>query len=127
MDWKKQLKDEIKKKEKENIELKEDLEVIREDVKEFKKTGIFGHWRDYRRYWADKYYTIEESDASEVLRVKFYRAKKIYENIEKKMIINCNKDDIHSWLEGYCEGVRADRDTRDILYWLLRKNYFKEI
>lgn len=40
MDWKKQLKRGDKEKEKENIELKEDLEVMREDVKEFKKTGI---------------------------------------------------------------------------------------
>ena len=75
-----------KEKEKENIELKEDLEVMREDVKEFKKTGIFGHWRDYRRYWADKSYTIEISDASETLRVKFYRAKDIYERLSNKFL-----------------------------------------
>lgn len=83
---------------------------------------IIGDWKDYRRFWADKYYTIEESEASEVLRVKFYRAKRIYEKIESKIKIDCK-----AFIEGYCEGVRADKDTRDILLWLLRKNYFKEI
>ena len=125
MDWKKQLKDEIKKKEKENIELKEDLEVIREDVKEFKKTGIFGHWREYRRFWADKSYTIEECEASEVLRVKFYRAKDIYERLSNKFFggSKLTFSDITYYIEGYCEGVRADKDTKDILLWLLEKNY----
>lgn len=125
MDWREDFKKAIEEKEKESVELKEDLEVIREDVKEFKKSGVFGQWRDYRRYWADKYYTIEESDASEVLRVKFYRAKGIYERLSNKFFKGSKLtfSDIIYYLEGYCEGVRADKDTKDILLWLLDKNY----
>jgi hypothetical protein len=99
-------------------------------INEIKKAGgkevkreIRASWKDYRRFWADKYYTIEENDASEVLRVKFYRAKDIYHKLKSKLLDN----NPESFLEGYCLGVRADKDTRDMLFWLLLKNYYNEI
>ena len=95
---------------------------IEEKENELKKTKVLGSWKDYKTFWITKYYTRNIEDASEVLRVKFYRAKKIYEKIQGKIKIDCK-----AWIEGYCEGVRADNDTKDILLWLLRKNYFSEV
>lgn len=60
--------------------------------------------------------------------MKFYRAKEIYKKLENNFVGNKECDDcIYNFIEGYCLGVRADKDTRDMLLWLIRKNYFKEI
>lgn len=122
-DWREDFKEAIK--EQENFH--QDLKEIEEDVKELKKTKVLGFWKDYKVFWISKYYTRNIEDVSEVLRVKFYRAKEIYSkimnNLDYKECDNC----IYSFIDGYCLGVRADSDTKDILYWLLLKNFFSEL
>ena len=78
--------------------LREKIDTIKEDIKINK---VVGNWRDYRRFWVDKYYTIEESDASEVLRVKFYRAKEIYSKVMDKLDYKECDDCIYAFIDGY--------------------------
>lgn len=122
-DWREDFKKAIEDKEKESLEIKE----AEEDVKELKKTKVLGFWKDYRSFWINKYYTRDIEDASEVLRVKFYRAKEIYSKIINNLDYKECDDCIYSFIDGYCLGVRADQDTKDILYWLLLKNFFGEV
>ncbi len=125
--WKDDLNKSVEDLEKDSIQLKKDLEEARQDVRQLKRTGVIGHWRDYRKYCANKYYTIEESDASDYMRVKFYRAKEIYGKVFLNLESGSCDDCLYSFIDGYCLGTRADKDTKDMLYWLLRKNYFHEI
>jgi len=91
------------------------------------KVKVLGSWSDYRLFWISKDYTRSIEDASEVLRVKFYRAKEIYSKVMDKLDYKDCDNCIYSFIDGYCLGVRADQDTKDILYWLLLKNFFGEV
>jgi hypothetical protein len=104
-------------------------EPLRNNIKEMdseKKDKVLGSWKDYKKFYMDIDYTLEEENFSERERVKFYRAKEIYSKIMNKLDYKECDDCIYSFIDGYCLGVRADDETKNILYWLLRKDFFRE-
>jgi hypothetical protein len=71
------------------------------------------NYKLFKDLWEEKF-KLELSDR---LRVKFYRAKKIYKKIMDRI-----KNSY--WLEGFFEGAELDSETRSIIYYFYTGLYF---
>ncbi len=84
---------------------------------------IKGEWKGYINSRMDSDYTLTFEDFDERKRVKFYRAKNIFNNIVEEYN-SFNGLEFHTFFLGFVSGAKYDRETVQFLAFFRKENGF---